>query len=738
MKFSKILPLLLFALCVIPGQGIYAEIIKVDTPNTSTVLSADKGKKLKHLYYGSRLVDKDLESLQDALGAGVNAYPDYGQITIPETAIAVRHADGDMTLDLLVDGVEVTEEGSAKVTTIKLRDSYYPFTVALNYRTREGEDVVETWTDIRHEEDAPVTLTRFASGYLPVRCGDVWVSHFYGDHKNEGRLVEEPLNHSMLVIKDRDGVRNSHYSHGELMLSLDGKPREDSGRIIGAALCYSGNYKLRIDTYIGDMHHFFAGINEEDSQYRLRSGETFSTPVLALTYSSDGLGGVSRAFHKWGRKHRLANGDKDRKVLLNSWEGVYFDVNEKGMESMMADIASMGGELFVMDDGWFGTKYPRNNSKAGLGDWKVNPKKLPHGIRGLIKSAKKNGIDFGIWIEPEMLNRNSELFEQHPEWVLKSRNREPVYGRGGNQMVLDMANPEVQQHVFNIVDTLLSNYPDIKYIKWDANMSIHNHGSQYLPADEQSHLFIEYHRGLEKTLQRIRAKYPDVTIQACAAGGGRTSWGVLPYFDEFWVSDNTDALQRIFIQWGISYFYPAIAMASHISASPNHQTQRIVPLKYRIDVAMSGRLGMEIQPKDMSDEEKALCRKAIGEYKSLVRPVVQHGDLYRLLSPYDDKGAASLMYVDEARDKAVFFWWKLRAFACDVQPRVTMAGLDPEALYRVRELNVVDNKPLKFEGHTFTGAFLMENGLELPLSWTVDKSKRTDLSSRVLYLEKIG
>ena len=734
MKRFSILPLLLLVLCAAPEQGLFARTVKIDTPNTSTVLDAKKGKKLKHLYYGKYIGDKDLESLMPALGKGVNAYPDYGLITIPETAIAVRHSDGDRTLDLVVDTVIPSVDG---ITTIRLRDAVYPFFVNVNYRTYPGEDIVETWTEILNKEEAPVTLTRFSSGYLPVRYGDVWVSHFYGDHKNEGRLVEEPLRPGMLVIKDRDGVRNSHYSHGEVMLSLDGKPQENAGRVIGAALCYSGNYKLRIDTETGNLHHFFAGINEEDSEYRLQPGDTFTTPVLALTYSSEGLGGVSRNFHKWGRNHRLANADKDRKVLLNSWEGVYFDVNEKGMESMMADIASMGGELFVMDDGWFGTKFPRDNSKAGLGDWKVNPKKLPHGIRGLIKAAAKNGVDFGIWIEPEMVNRNSELYAQHPDWVLKSPRREPVYGRGGNQMVLDMANPEVQQHVFNIIDTLMTNYPEIKYIKWDANMSILNHGSQYLGPDEQSHLFIEYHRGLENTLRRIRAKYPDVTIQACAAGGGRTNWGVLPYFDEFWVSDNTDALQRIFIQWGLSYFYPAIGMASHISASPNHQTQRIVPLKYRIDVAMSGRLGMEIQPKNMTDAEKALCRNAIGEYKKYVRQVVQHGDMYRLLSPYDDKGVASMMFVDGKKENAVFFWWKTRAFTCDRLPRVAMSGLDPDARYRVRELNVVDKKPLAFENCTFSGAFLMENGLEIPISWNVDKDKRTDLSSRVLYLEKI-
>ena len=265
-------------------------------------------------------------------------------------------------------------------------------------------------------------------------------------------------------------------------------------------------------------------------------------------------------------------------------------------------------------------------------------------------------------------------------------------------------------------------------------MSLMNHGSNYLTKDNQSHLYIEYHRGFEKVCQRIRAKYPDLTIQACASGGGRANYGVLPYFDEFWVSDNTDALQRIYMQWGTSYFFPAIAMASHISAAPNHQTFRVIPLKYRIDVAMSGRLGMEIQPKNMTDEEKTLCKKAISEYKT-IRPIVQFGDIYRLLSPYDNQGVASLMYVAPQKDKAVFYWWKTEHFVNQHLPRVKMAGLDPVKKYRVTELNRIDNAPLPFEGMSFTGANLMSNGLEMPYNHIVDYNKQTSYSSRVLFLE---
>ena len=401
---------------------------------------------------------------------------------------------------------------------------------------------------------------------------------------------------------------------------------------------------------------------------------------------------------------------------------------------MMDDISSMGGELFVMDDGWFGEKYPRNNDHSSLGDWTVDTRKLPNGIKGLCDAAADKGIRFGIWIEPEMANTVSELYEKHPEYILKADKREPVLGRGGTQVVLDMANPRVQDIVFNIVDTLMTRYPQIDYIKWDANAPVMNHGSQYLTADNQSHLYIDYHKGLEAALKRIRAKYPDVTIQACASGGGRANWGILPYFDEFWVSDNTDALQRIYLQWGTSYFFPAVAMASHISATPNHQTARRVPLKFRTDVAMSGRLGMEIQPKNMSDDEKAQTKKAISEYKD-IRPIVQQGDIYRLLSPYDRKGAASLMYVSPDKENAVFFWWKTEQFANQQLPRVTMAGLDPDRMYTVTELNRIDNKPLPFEGKSYSGRYLMSNGLEMPLSHDASWDKAGDYSSRVLLLK---
>lgn len=715
----------------------FAEKVHISTPSTSLLLDAEKGGPLKFLHYGPALSATDVASFASAGSRSWDAYPVYGRFPEHEAAMSVRHADGNMTLDMQVESVSSSvDPDGRKVTTVTLRDKVYPFTLKVNYGVYPDEDIIETWTSVSHDEKGKVTLNRFMSGYLPVRYGDVWMSSLYGSWANEGRVEQAPLTHGVRMIKNKDGVRNSHTAHGEVMFSLDGRPRENEGRVIGAALEYGGNYKLFVDTDDSGYHHFFAGINEENSSYSLPRGEEFVTPPLALTFSGEGLSGASRNFHRFGRNHRIAHGTGTRKILLNSWEGVYFDINEEGMESMMKDIASMGGELFVMDDGWFGDKYPRDNDSSSLGDWVVDTRKLPGGIKGLVDAAERNGIKFGIWIEPEMTNSVSELYEKHPEYIIRAPRREPVMGRGGTQLVLDLANPKVQDLVFQVVDTLLTNYPAIDYIKWDANAPVMEHGSQYLTADNQSHLYIDYHRGFAKVLDRIRAKYPDVTIQGCASGGGRANYGILPWFDEFWVSDNTDALQRVYMQWGTSYFYPAVAMASHISAAPNHQTFRTIPIKYRIDVAMSGRLGMEIQPKNMTDEEKELCRKAIAQYKE-IRDVVQQGDIYRLLSPYDGKGAASLMYVTPGKDRAVFYWWKTETFVNQQLPRVAMAGLDPDASYRVTELNRIDNNPLSFEGKVFTGRFLMDNGLEMPAEHDVDYHKRRDYASRVLRLDRV-
>jgi len=721
------------ALLTLMSMPAMAGRVCLNTPNLSLVLDVENGRQPQYRYFGTRLKTADINNVATTMSGSMNAYPAYGLDVTRDAAFAMTHHDGNMSTVLHVTGYDQTQDSKGTLLTIHMKDPVYPTTVDLKYRAFKDVDMMETWTEITNKEKGKVTLTTFSSGMLPIRRGNVWLSHLAGTWANEAQLMEEELHQGKFVITNRDGVRNAQTSHAEVMFSLDGKPQEETGDVIGAALCYSGNYKLQVVTDETEYHYFFAGIDEQNSAYHLKKGETFTTPVLAFTFSKDGLSGASRNFHRWGRKYMLQHGDQERRVLLNSWEGVYFNINEKTMDQMMADIASMGGELFVMDDGWFGEKYPRKNDHTSLGDWGVDKTKLPHGIQGLVDMAKNHGIKFGIWIEPEMTNKISELYEKHPDWIVKAPKRDAVTGRGGTQLVLDMGNPEVQDFAFGVVDNLLSKYPEIAYIKWDANMSIVNHGSQYLPADEQSHLFINYHRGLAKVLDRIRAKYPDVTIQACASGGGRANWGVLPWFDEFWVSDNTDALQRVYMQWGTSYFFPSIAMACHISAVPNHTVYRTTSLKYRIDVAMSGRLGMEIQPKNMTEAEKEQCRKAIAEYKT-IRPVVQFGDIYRLQNPFDHKGLASLMYVSEDKGKAAFFWWRTENFYNWHLPRVKMAGLDPDKMYKVHELDRVGNSPLYCEGKSYSGAYLMNHGLDMPMTVNYPHETRSDWSSRVLYL----
>ena len=712
--------------------SLQARRLTVSTPHLSLVIDANEGSKPQYVYFGSRLAATDIDALPTPTGGRFDLYPAYGENTPAEAAFSCRHADGNPTTALEITGSTQT----ADLTTIHMKDPKYALTVDMFYRTRTGSDIIECWTEIHNQERGTVTLTQFASAVLPIRRGHVWQSSLYGTWADEAQVHEEELIAGESVIRNNDGTRNAHTSHAEVMFSLDGRPQELTGITIGAALVYSGNYKLKTITDDTEYHYYIAGINEENSEYHLRRGESFTTPALALTLSHDGMSGVSRNFHSWGRKYMLNNGDQDRMILLNSWEGVYFDINQERMDQMMADIADMGGELFVMDDGWFGTKYKRNKDNAALGDWDVDTTKLPGGIEGLIASAKKHGIKFGIWLEPEMTNTQSVLYEKHPDWVLRSMNRDLKPGRGGTQLVLDLCNPRVQDFVFDVVDRLMTRYPDIAYIKWDANMPVQDAGSSYLPAADQTHVYIAYHRGLENVLSRLRQKYPDLVIQDCASGGGRVNYGTLRWFDEYWTSDNTDALQRVYMQWGTSYFFPALAMGSHISNAPNHQTFRTIPIKYRIDVAMSGRLGMEIQPAILTAEEKAQCKKAIAEYKE-IRPVVQHGDIYRLQSPFEHKGLASLMYVSTDKQKAVWYWWKTETFVSQHLPVVKLAGLDPNRHYRVRELDRIDNEPLFCEGKTYSGQLLMEQGLDLPYTNKVDYNKLNDWASRVIYLEAI-
>jgi alpha-galactosidase len=705
--FSILLTILLFN--PVKAQDTY----QIETENTVMVFTGKTDGKFLFNYFGLKAGDPSM-ILMSGIAPGTEAYPAFGLESTEEKALHVTHADGNLSADLYLKSVERSQpESNVTLTKVNLYDNKYPFFVTLFYKAYYKEDVIEVWSEISHKEKKSVTLHKFASFFMPVYSFDPWLSHFHGNWSDEFNMVEEAVTWGMKTIKNRNSIRATQTDNPSFMLSLDGKPDEDTRQVIAGTLAYTGNYKLSFDMSQKNRIHICAGINEEGSHYKLEKDLVFQTPPFVLTYSDEGKGGASRNLHRWARNHKIKDGRTERMVLLNSWEGVYFDVNEKNMLAMVDDIAMMGGELFVMDDGWFGDKYPRDNEQTSLGDWMINPRKFPNGLQPIIDKANEKGIKFGIWFEPEMVNVKSELFEKHPDWIIHQPNRETILGRGGSQMSLDMANPKVQDYVFDVINDLLLKYPDIAYIKWDANHFISNVGSTTLPADKQSHVYIEYHKGLIKVLERIYKAHPNLIMQACSSGGGRVTYGYLEYFHEFWTSDNTDAFSRLFMQWGTSHFYPAINMASHVSASPNHQTGRELPLKFRVDIAMTGRFGFEMQPKDLNEQELEFSKEAVQTYKS-IRPVVQFGDLYRLVSPYDNTGLASLMYVSEERNRAVVYAFNMDKNLTYRYPALKLKGLNPDKRYKITEINM--QRPQNASpsvGKVFTGEYLMKAGINI-------------------------
>ena len=645
-----------------------------------------------------------------------DALTTFGTTNVNEPALRAVHADGNTSTELAYVS-HTTEQGADGVqyTEITLRDTYFPFDVVLCFNAYQKENVIEAWTVISHNEKKPVMLYNYASSHLFFSEPTYYLTQFYGEWADEMKMKEMQLTRGKKVLESKLGVRSNQHAHACFLLGLDAPAQENSGRVLGGTLAWPGSWNLTFDVDNLDNLHVICGINSFAGQYSLAKGEKFETPRMLYSYSDEGTGRITRNFHRWAKKYGIWRGDRTRTTLLNNWEATYFDFNEEVLSGIIKDASEMGFELFLLDDGWFGTKHPRNSDNAGLGDWQVNKNKLPNGLGYLVEEADKNGIKFGIWLEPEMVNPASELYEKHPDWVITQPNRPLDLSR--NQLILDLSNPKVQDFVYSVVDNTMTENPGIAYIKWDCNRFVTNSGSFYLPAEKQSHLWIEYVRGLLSIFERVRAKYPDVSIMLCSGGGGRIDYASLRYFDEFWISDNTDAYNRIFIQWGATYFFPSMALASHVSVVPNHITGRTVPLKFRFDVAMSAKLGMDLQPKDMTPEEKEFSKNAIQEYYG-IREIVQHGDLYRLLSPYESVRTA-MMYVSEDKKDAVVFTYLLEKVINGGNNQVLyLKGLDPEKRYRLNELNKAPNTYSWFtplEGKTYTGAYLMEYGIRFPM-----------------------
>ena len=668
----------------------------------------------------------------------------YYEAIAKHSGLQVIHADGAVTLRLSEEGKEKRTEDGSTVETIRYRDGRYPFEVIRHVKSWNDCAVVETWVDIRHSEPGPVRLIHADSFAAPVDAGvaklasaakdaqkrvtSVCVLSLTGIAKNEANVSRSPVGKGQSVeLISSAGTRNAWESNPAIMVEFGAAVDEEKGTVLGVALEWPGNSRCRVRrNWDGSRTEVFAGVDMTTGPYTLDPGVTFTTPKAIIVWSENGRGEVSRQYHRWAHRHLMPHGYDLHPVLLNSWEGAYFSFTEKTLTDMMDGVKEMGGEMFVLDDGWFGRgKYARNEknrAKAGLGDWCANPAKLPHGLGWLADEAGKRGLKFGLWVEPEMANTASWLAEAHPDWILREERRGLVKGRGKTQVVLDFCNPAVRDNIFGQLDAVYSSIPSLAYVKWDCNASIWNPGSPYLAADRQPNLWYDYAKGYCELMARFQSKRPHIMTQACASGGGRMDFGSLRYADEFWPSDCTDPYRRIFIQWGCSQFYPASAMACHVTASPNHQTKRETPLKYRFDVAMTGRLGFELHPKDMAADEVAFAKTAVADYKR-IRPIVQRGDLYRLVSPYE-KPLSSLMYASETKDAAVLFALGLKIDG-ERTETLKLRGLDPEAIYSVREINC--GKRLHLAGGmqciaSVTGRELAERGLAVSLSGEYDSA----------------
>jgi alpha-galactosidase len=518
-------------------------------------------------------------------------------------------------------------------------------------------------------------------------------------------LVEEKLTNGIKSIESKLGTRTNFYQTQAFILSLNKPSTETDGELIAGTLAWTGNFKFTFEVDQRNEVRIHSGINPYASEYHLRPGETFTTPEFIFTYSDKGKGQASRNFHRWARNYAVMDGNSSRLTLLNNWEATHTDFTEARLVELFDEAKKLGVDLFLLDDGWFGNKFPRNDDKAGLGDWQEDKKKLPNGLGYLIKEAEKKEVKFGIWVEPEMVNPKSELYQQHPDWILKLPNREESYGR--NQLILDLINPEVQDFVFSIIDGMMTKYPGIAFFKWDCNRSMTNMYSPYLK-EQQTHLFIEYTRSLYKILERLRAKYPHLPMMLCSGGGGRTEYAALKYFTEFWPSDNTDGLERIFIQWGYSYFFPSNTIAAHVTSMGKQQS-----LKFRTDVAMMGKMGYDIRVANFTPQELEFSNNAVKTYKR-IDEIMWFGDLYRLISPYDENRAV-LMYVNEDKNKAILFNYFTMPRRKDIFSRVLLQGLDPKKNYRIREINLFPGTKSTQPDNdkVVTGEYLLNIGLNL-------------------------
>ena len=717
-------------------MAVYADekqrTFTLQTKNTTYQMKVDAYGMLLHTYYGEKTDNSDLSyrippddrgfsgyayeasCADDRLSSDLapQEYSCFGTGDYRISALRVRNENGSQAVTLCYAGYELSrgkysipglpavyaDETEAETLGILLRDPESGLEVLLQYGVLEELDIITRAVKVVNRTMGKVVLLKAASMCLDWLSGDYEWLTFYGKHAMERTLQRTPIAHGISAIGSVRGASSHHYNPFAVVCEKD--TNETKGLCYGVSFVYSGEFLMETEKDQIDQTRLICGIHPDDFAWTLEPGESFDTPEVILSCSSEGFGKLSHNFHQVIREH-ICRGEwknKRRPVLINNWEGTYFDFTGDKLVSIAKDAAELGVELFVMDDGWFGK---RDDDRSGLGDWFPNEKKLGCSLKELGDRIVGLGMKFGIWFEPEMISEDSDLYRAHPDWAIRIPERSPMRGR--YQLVLDMTNPEVQEYLFRVMSEVLHS-ADISYVKWDMNRSISDWYTQTLPADRQGEMSHRYVLGLYALLERLTAAFPEVLFEGCSGGGGRFDAGMLYYCPQIWCSDDTDARERTKIQYGTSFFYPVSAVGSHVSTVPNHQTGRITPFETRAVTAMAGSFGYELDLNLLPDAEKQAVTEQIQQFKAY-GPLIHNGRYYRLTNPMTD---AEAIWAFAAQDGSEILVQGMifHAEANTLRHQVKLRGLCAEKQYRLDGTEQV-----------YTGAALMAGGVLLPKAW---------------------
>ena len=699
----------------------------LETKNSCYQMMVDQTGCLRHLYYGQpvgtvnmnyryRTSDRGFsgnpyEQAEDR-GCSFDVMPQeyscYGVGDFRVSAIMAEAENGSRSKDLRYDSFEIKDgkytleglpyvrEGKDDVRTLKIRlkDPVTGVTVILRYGVFEEKDIITRTAQVVNESEEQIRLQKVASVCLDLPYGTYDLIHFSGKHCMERQPERQGLHQDIVTVGSKRGMSSHH--NNPFVILCDSHADEDQGNCYGIMLMYSGNHKEEIEKDQTGNTRVVAGIHDDGFTWNLQPGMDFQTPEAILSFSNEGLNGLSHHFHRIIRENicdpRYLK--EKRPVLLNSWEAAYFHFDETSIYELAVQAKELGIEMLVMDDGWFGE---RNDDRRGLGDWYVNEKKIKGGLKKLVDRINGLGLKFGLWVEPEMINEDSDLYRSHPDWALKDPDRLPMIAR--NQMVLDMSRADVRAYLFDCISTLLSEL-NIEYVKWDFNRSVANVYSNLLPAAQQGETMHRFVLGTYELLARIKEAFPNVLIEGCAGGGGRFDAGMLFYTPQIWCSDNTDPIARLKIQRGTSYGYPVSTMGSHVSASPNHQTGRETPLNTRGIVASAGTFGYELDPALLSEEEKQEIREQIREFHKYYW-LIQDGEYYRLGSESFNKRYNCWEFVSKDRSEALVNLVAVNIEANALFPYVNLKGLEEDAVYQLEGTDLkVSGAALMYGGYT--------------------------------------